>query len=138
MKRPLAYRHLARIYEMVGVSSVARVAVERELFDAPELEAIATADRSTEEEVLAAARDNGWTFPEPEPYRWDAVGADEALTLPRLIRVLERDVFELDEIGRTTDDEEVSSIATRVRQDRQALLAQLDAHYPGVMLPGAK
>lgn len=138
MKRPLAYRHLARIYEMVGVSSVARVAVERGLFDSPELEAIATADRSTEEEVLAAARDNGWTFAEPEPYRWDAVGADEALTLPRLIRVLERDVFELDEIGRTTDDDEVSSIATRVRQDRQALLAQLDAHYPGVMLPGAK
>jgi len=138
MKRPLAYRHLARIYEMVGVSSVARVALDRELFDTPELEAIAAADRSTEEEVLAAARDNGWTFPEPEAYRWDAVGADEALTLPRLIRVLERDVFELDEIGRTTDDDEVASIATRVRQDRRALLAQLDAHYPGVMLPGAK
>ena len=136
MKRPVAWRHLARIYEMVGVSSMARVAVDRDLYSTPELDALAADDRSAEEEALALARDRGWTFAEPEPYRW--VHGEEALTLPRLIRVLERDVFELDEIARTTDDDEVASLATRVRQDRRALLAQLDTVYPGVTLPGAK
>ncbi|MEZ6186545.1 MAG: hypothetical protein R3F62_16240 [Planctomycetota bacterium] len=138
MKRPLAYRHLARIYEMVGVSSVARVAVDRGLFPSPELERLASEDTATEEEVLALARDRGWTLPEAEPYRWGEVGSEEVLTLPRLVRVLDRDVFELDELGRTTDDDEVASLAVHVRQERRALLAELDRVYPGIMLPGAK
>lgn len=137
MKRPNAWRHLARLHELTSTSSAARVWVERRLVELPVVVEAAATDRALAEEVLGVARDKGWTLPEPKPYEWKLVG-DESDPLPRLVRVLERDAFELDGFARDTDDEDVRSLLIQARADRQALLKALERIEPLVFLPGAK
>lgn len=137
MRRPLAWRHLARLHELTTTASACRVWTDRKLVElAPVLDA-AAADRALAEEVLALARDRGWKLPDPAPYEWGRVG-DESDPLPRLLRILERDAFELDGFARETDDEEVRSLLTQARAERQALLKALERVEPLATLPGAK
>lgn len=136
-KRPLAWRHLARLLELTGPSSMPRVAVDRKLVTHAAVVRAAATDRGLAEEVVALGRDRGWSLPEPEPFQWTHVG-DESNPIPRLLRVIDRDVFELDELGRRTDDEEVRSLALQLRAERLALLRTLEAEYPACSVPGAK
>lgn len=137
MGRPLAWRHLARLHELTTTASACRVWVDRKLLDLAPVVESAAADRGLAEEVLALARERGWKLPDPAPYEWGRVG-DEADPLPRLVRVLERDAFELDGFSRDTDDEEVRSLLVQARSERQALLKALERVEPLSTLPGAK
>lgn len=137
MKRPHAWRHLSRLHELTTTASACRVFVDRQLIDVPAVVEAAKNDAALAEEVLSIARDRGWQLPDPKPYEWGRID-DSSDPLPRLVRVLERDAFELDEAARTTDDEEVRSLIIQLRAERQALLAALERHEPYVTLPGAK
>lgn len=137
MSRPLAWRHLARVHELTTTASACRIFVERKLATLPQVEDAAAMDRALAEEALSIARDRGWKLPDPVPYEWGRIG-DESDPLPRLTRILERDHFELDEMARTTDDEEVRSLVIQVRGERQALLKALEQVEPLYTLPGAK
>ncbi len=137
MRRPLAWRHLARLHELTTTASSCRVWTDRKLVDLTPVVECAAADRALAEEVLALARERGWKLPDPAPYEWGRVG-DEADPLPRLVRILERDAFELDGFSRETDDEEVRSLLVQARAERQALLKALERVEPLATLPGAK
>lgn len=137
MRRPLAWRHLARLHELTTTASSCRVWTDRKLVDLTPVVECAAADRALAEEVLALARERGWKLPDPTPYEWGRVG-DEADPLPRLVRILERDAFELDGFSRETDDEEVRSLLVQARAERQALLKALERVEPLATLPGAK
>ena len=137
-KRPIAYRHLARMHEMVTHASFARVAVDRGLSDDPAVEQAGDADRAIDEEIQTLARDRGWTLPETTDYAWKLVQDDENSVLPRLLRVVARDLFELDEMRRHTDDEEVAALASTLYSERHALQVSLEAEHPEYTLPGAK
>lgn len=137
MKRPLAWYHLARLYELVTSSSICRVVVERQLFHSHEIEQAAAADLATAEEILTLARERGWKLPETKPYEWSLM-TGEVVALPRIMRVLHRDVFELEEAYRECDDEAVASLLAEVRDARHALLGVLELKVPSFTLPGAK
>lgn len=136
-RRPLAYRHLARMHEMVTNASIARVVVERELALGPALERTAAADLATDEEIQALARERDWTLPETKPYQW-ALVEGRTTVVPRIQRVLARDMFELDHIRRTTDDDEVEALASALYDERRALNQALEEEHPEFSLPGAK
>lgn len=138
MKRPLGFYHLARLQELVTSASICQTVVERHLFQAHELDVAAATDRATAEEVQTLARERGWTLPEPKPYEWSLVTDDDTVTLPRIMRVLARDVFELDELYREAQDEAVASLLAQVLEDRRALLHTLELKVPSFTLPGAK
>ncbi|MCO5172060.1 MAG: hypothetical protein M9894_37655 [Planctomycetes bacterium] len=137
MPRPLAWRHLARLHELTTTASACRVWLDRKLVTLPPVVEGAAADRALAEEVLALAVERGWKLPDPVPYEWGRVG-DESDPLPRLVRILERDAFELDGFARDTDDEEVRSLLLQARNERHALLAALEQVEPLATLPGAK
>ena len=137
MSRPMARRHLARLHELTTTASACRIFVERRLATLPQVVDAAATDGALAEEALVIARDHGWKLPEPTPYEWGRVG-DESDPMPRLVRILERDAFELDEMARTTDDEEVRSLVMQARGERQALLKALEVVEPIYTLPGAK
>lgn len=137
MRRPLAWRHLARLHELTTTASACRVWTDRKLVELTPVVDAAAADRALAEEVLTLARERGWKLPDPTPYEWGRVG-DEADPLPRLTRILERDAFELDGFARDTDDEEVRSLLVQARAERQALLKALERVEPLATLPGAK
>lgn len=136
-RRPLAARHLARLHELSTVASVCRAALERDLVDLLPLREAAAADRTVAEEAEALARERGWALPETTPYAWAHVGT-ESDPLPRVLRVLDRDLFELDGIARATDDEEVRALALQALGDRRAARAALAEAFPLHTLPGAK
>lgn len=137
MRRPLAWRHLARLHELTTTASPCRVWTDRKLVELTPVVLAAAADRALAEEVLALARERGWKLPDPAPYEWGRVG-DESDPLPRLVRILERDEFELAGYCRETDDEEVRSLLMQARAERQALLKALERVEPLATLPGAK
>lgn len=137
MKRPLAWYHLSRLNELVTSASICRVVVGRHLFEAHEIEQAAAADRATAEEIQALARERGWTLPEPKTYEWGLV-TGQVVALPRIMRVLARDVAELDEFYRECDDETVASLVAQVLEDRRALLRSLELKVPSYTVPGAK
>ena len=118
-------------------SSICRVVIERELFHSHEIEQAAQRDLATAEEVLTLSRERGWTLPDTKPYEWQLM-TGEVVALPWIIRVLARDVFELDEIYRECQDEAVASLIAEVRDDRGALLRVLELKVPSFTLPGAK
>jgi hypothetical protein len=135
--RPMARRDLARLHELTTTASACRIFVERKLVTLPPVLDAAAMDRAMAEEALTIARDRGWKLFDPVPYEWGRVG-DESDPLPRLMRILERDAFELDAMARATDDEEVRSLVMQVRGERQALLRALETFEPSYTLPGAK
>ena len=137
-KRPIAYRHLARMHEMVTHTSFARVVVERGLCSDPAVEQAAHADRAIDEEIQTLARDRGWSLPETRDYLWTMVQDDYNTVVPRVLRVVARDLFELDEMRRRTDDHEVAALASTLHSERRALAQSLEAEHPEFTLPGAK
>ncbi|MGE0707174.1 MAG: hypothetical protein AB7N76_16825 [Planctomycetota bacterium] len=137
MKRPLAARHLARLAEMVGSASICRVVLDRGLLQSDMIERAAAADRAVAEEVVALARERGWSLDERKPYEWQMMAAFSD-PRPRIMRVLQRDVFELDGISRDTDDDDVAALAAQLRADRRALVRDLMHEHPPLSLPGAK
>lgn len=137
MSRPLAQRHLERLHELVTSASFCRALIERDLTDDAAVVDAAAADRAADEEIVALARDRGWSLPERKPYEWKMViGISDVR--PRLRRVLQRDVFELGGIYRDTDDDDVGSIAAELEADRRRLMTELERQDPALALPGAK
>jgi len=136
--RPLAYRHLARLHEMVTHASFARVVVDRGLSHHPALEQAAQADRAIDEEIQTLARERGWALPETKDYAWQLVQDDYNTVVPRVLRVVARDLFELDEMRRRTDDEEVAALASTLYSERHAVAQALEVEHPEFTLPGAK
>ena len=137
-KRPLAYRHLARLHEMVTHASFARVVVDRGLSHDPAVAQSAQSDRAIDEEIQTLARERGWTLPETKDYQWQLVQDDYNTVVPRVLRVIARDLFELDEMRRRTDDDDVASLASTLHSERHALVQALEAAHPEFALPGAK
>lgn len=137
MKRPVAYRHLVRLHELATSHSIVNVVHERGLLEGPEVEEAVAEGKAAAEEVAALARERGWTLPETRPYAWGLMSG-ESEVIPRVLRVLSRDVFELEEIARTTDDDDVGSLATHVATERRALERSLARIYPRFAVPGAK
>ena len=136
----LARRNLSRLNDMVTAASICRVAIDRAWTDATPVARCAEADASFAEEVQSVAQQRGWALLEAESYAWQKVqirGNDKD-ALPRVVRVLKRDIFELDEMARRTDDEDVASLATSLREERRGTLVTLLAERPELGLPGAK
>ena len=136
-KRPLGQRHLIRINELVTNASIFRVVVERELIDHDVISAAADADSACAEEVESLAQERGWKLPYTKSYTWSLM-ANWSDPLPRIVRVIDRDIFELDGIYRETDDDDVASLAQRLLGERRAAKRELEAVRPELGLPGAK
>lgn len=137
MKRPLAWRHLARLHEMVGSSSICRVVEERALLQSELLARAAGADRAADEEIVSLARERDWVLEERKPYEWQLMAAHSD-PRPRILRILQRDLFELEGISRDTDDDDVSAIAAQLRNERRGLVRDMMHELPRLSLPGAK
>ena len=97
----------------------------------------AAADRAHQEELLSLAQERGWSLPAQKPYAWQLVAGISDVR-PRVARILNRDVFELDSMCRASDDEEVASLATQLHSERRQLLNDLARETPSLNLPGAK
>ena len=95
-------------------------------------------DRAIDEEIQTLARDRGWSLPETRDYLWTMVQDDYNTVVPRVLRVVARDLFELDEMRRRTDDDEVAALASTLHSERRALAQSLEAEHPEFTLPGAK
>ncbi|RMG18807.1 MAG: hypothetical protein D6731_01225 [Planctomycetota bacterium] len=136
-KHPLAFQHLSRLNELVTNASICRVAVERGLTDHDAVRRCADADAAIAEEVQALARERGWSLPARKSYAWSYLDAVED-PLPRILRIVDRDVFELDGIRRETDDDDVASLAAELLSERRVLQHELEDPRPALGLPGAK
>lgn len=137
MTRPLAWRHLTRLHELVTNGSICRVVVEKGILDHPLINDAARADRSFAEEVQALANERDWRISNTRSYAWSLM-ANFADPTPRIRRILDRDVFELRGMARETDDDDVASLALQLCSDRRTLKRELEAENPSVALPGAK
>lgn len=137
MKRPLAARHLARLHELVSTASICCVAAEKGLVDSLLIRSAADRDRSLAEEVVALAADRGWAIGASKSYAWNLM-ANFSDPVPRIRRVVDRDVFELTGMARDTDDDDVASLALQLLSDRRTLRSEIDAERPDAALPGAK
>ena len=136
-KRPLAFRHLSRLHELVSSASICRTVVARKLADDPSLARGAEEDGSMDEEIMTLARERGWSLPEFGDYEWQLM-ADFSDVMPRVLRILKRDVFELDGMSRETDDDDVSALASQLRNARRTLCREIEQRDPTLALPGAK
>lgn len=137
MKRPLAWHQLIRMHEMVGSSSICRVVEERGLLQSELVSRAAATDRAADEEVVALARERGWALEEPKPYEWQLMAAHSD-PRPRIMRILQRDLFELDGMSRESEDDDVAAIAAQLRGERRGLIRDLMHEQPSLSLPGAK
>lgn len=136
-KRPLAWRHLKRLYELVTNASICRVVEEKMLLDHPGIHRAAMADRGIAEEIQALAGEREWTVPQTKSYAWSMMASFSDPT-PRVLRIVNRDLAEVNEIYRETDDDDVASIALRLQSERKALRSELAQERPELTLPGAK
>jgi hypothetical protein len=150
MRRPIAATHLARIVHMTSAASLARAVVEGrlqirstgtedDLVLAP-LRELAREEKVIEEEARALAQTRGWpTNLAGTPYGWTRLGGELAReALPRIIRIYDREVFELDADLREHGDEEVRSLLAAALDGRRAVLRTLSLLSPQATLPGAK
>lgn len=137
MKRPLAWRHLIRMHEMVGSASICRVVEDRALLQSELISRAAAADRAADEEIVALARERGWALEERKPYEWQMMAAHSD-PRPRILRVLQRDLFELDGMTREGDDDDVAALAAQLRTERRGLIRDMMHELPALSLPGAK
>ena len=151
MRRPLAASHLARIVHMTSVGSLARAVAEGRLelrSSGPEdeqvlsiLRAAAKDEKVVEDEARALAQTRSWPVNlAGMPYGWTRLEHEEAReALPRVIRIFEREVFELDSDARSLDeDEEVRSLLLATLDGRRSQLRALSLLAPQATLPGAK
>jgi hypothetical protein len=136
-KRPMARRHLNRLHELVTNASICRVVEEKGIFEHPSILRAATADRGIAEEIQSLAGDRDWTVLHSKSYAWSML-ANYSDPAPRILRIVKRDLAELNEIYRETDDDDVASIALRVQSERMTLRRELEQERPELTLPGAK
>ncbi len=151
MRRPLAAAHLARVIHMTSQGSLARAVAEKrvdvkstgpddELVLQP-LRTLAKAEKLIEEEARALAQQRGWpTNIAGAAYGWTRLAGDTAReALPRIIRIFEREIFELDNDAReTSGDEEVRSLVLGILDGRRSIHRSLSALDAQATLPGAK
>lgn len=153
MRRPTAATFLGRIAHMTADASLARTVDEGRLGLRVEtdderriearLKSLAREDRAACEEARALAVARGWPAQGGGllPYGWTKLrGARLLATQAEILRILARDVFELDLIARddATIDDDVIALASRVATARRAAREALIALDPKAALPGAK
>ena len=151
MRRPIASSHLARVIHMTGQGSLARAISDKrieikslgpddELVLGP-LRALAREEKILEDEARALAQTRGWpTNLAGGAYGWQRLTGETAReALPRILRIYEREIFELDEDARAaSSDEDVRSLILSVLDLRRSVTRSLAALDPQATLPGAK
>jgi hypothetical protein len=150
LRHPIAAAFLARVIHMTGSSSLARTIEEGRLdlkAATPDdervlasIRALAHEDRAIQEEARALAQARKWP-PElaGQPYGWTRLrGESPSGALPRILRIFERDTFELEEDMRGCDDDDVVSLLGATLDARKAAREALAAVAPQDTLPGAK
>src|SRR4051812_2911779 len=151
MRRPLAAPHLARVIHMTSQASLARAIAEKrleikstgpddELVLGP-IRALAREEKIIEEEARALAAQRGWpTNLAGTRYDWTRLARETAReALPRILRIFERDVFELDNDAREAEgDEDVRSLVLSTLDARRSIHRSLAALDGQATVPGAK
>src|SRR5262249_61591870 len=104
---------------------------------------VAKEDEAVHEESRALAQSRGWPAETRMnlPYGWSRMkGARLGDALAEILRILAREIFELESLAReiVSRDDEGSSLATRAALARQSLRAALVYMAPEAPLPGAK
>lgn len=151
MRYPVAATHLARLIHMTGPASLARAAAEgrlelKNLGPDDEnvmaaLKARAQEEKLINDEARALADARKWpTTLAGGSYGWTRLQREQASeALPRLIRIYDREIFELEEFGRAaSDDDEVRSLVLATVDGRRSIVGALTALSPKATLPGAK
>ena len=151
MRHPIAANYLARVIHMTGPGSLARavdegrleirnVEPQDELTLAP-IRALAKEDRVIGDEARALAATKKWpTDLAGQPYGYTHLRGETARgALPRILRILERDCFELESAVRECqDDDEVCSLLQATHDERRTARQALANLSPRDTLPGAK
>jgi hypothetical protein len=153
VRRPPEAVYLSRIHHMTGEGSLTRAWEDQKLVLRAEddlekrvearLPQLAKEDRAIHEEARALAQSRGWPADTRLnlPYGWSRMkGARMGDALAEILRILAREIFELESLAReiVSRDDEVSSLATRAALARQSLRAALVFMAPEASLPGAK
>lgn len=153
MRRPQQAVVLSRIHHMTGEGSFARAWDEQRLALRAEDEAekriearlrlLAKEDRSIHDEANGLAQARGWTNESKLnlPYGWSRMkGQRLAGALPEILRIIAREIFELEGNAREIVplDDEVAALASRGALARHALREVLVSMAPEASLPGAK
>jgi hypothetical protein len=148
--RPLAASYLSRIAQMTGPCSLARAVAEgrleiRSLGPEDEqvlapLRTLAKDEKVIEEEAQALGRAKGWPVMTNVFYGWTRLRGEIAReALPRIVRIYDREIFELSSDARVEpEDEEVRSLVLATLEGRRAVNRALANLLPAVTLPGAK
>ena len=151
MRRPLAAAHLARVIHMTSQGPLARAIVEKRLeirSTGPDdelvlalIRALAAEEKLIAEEARALAQQRGWpTNLAGAAYGWTRLAKETAReALPRIIRIYDRECFELDADARErSGDEEVGSLVLGALDGRRSIYRALSALDAQATLPGAK
>lgn len=151
MRRPAASAHLSRVVHMSNAGSLARAIVEKrikilstgpddELVLGP-IRALAADEKVIEQEARSLAQQRGWpTNLSGTTYSWSRLDGETAReALPRILRVYEREIFELDQDARDAiGDEDVRSVLLATLDGRRSIHRSLLALDAQATLPGAK
>jgi hypothetical protein len=150
VRQNLAGVHLARLVHMTSNGSLARAFAEKRLelrSAGPEddqvlepLRALATEEKLLDEDarILATARGVA-VHASAESYAWIRLkGASGRAALPRILRIYDREIFELAEFAREGTDDDVRSLLLAALDGRHSVRAALAALAPKATLPGAK
>jgi hypothetical protein len=150
VRLPLAATHLARVIHVTSAGSLARAVEDKRLelkSTGPEdelvlerLRALAREEKILCEEARALATARKWpTDLAGQPYGWVRLRGDTARgALPRIDRIYAREIFELSEAARASDDDEVVSLVLATLDGRRSIAAELVGLAPQDTLPGAK
>ncbi|MBI3724349.1 hypothetical protein HY251_10415 [bacterium] len=151
MRLPAAAAHLARVIHMTGPGSLARTVDEGRLelrSTGPEdeavlgrLKALAREERTIAEDARSLAEGRKWPLNlAGQPYGWVRLRGDTARgALPRVLRIFDREVFELEGFSREKhEDDEVVSLVLATLDARHAVREALAALSPRDTVPGAK
>ena len=100
----------------------------------------ARSDAQTVAEARGLADDRGWTMVRygAGHERWPRLD-DSTLrdALPRIIRILQREAWEMRDMARESDDEDVSSLLYAFSAEREALVQDLSRVEPVAAQPGS-
>lgn len=150
MRHPIAATYLARVVHMTGPGSLGRAIEEGRLElrnTGPQdeaalapIRALGREDRTIHEEARALAQAKKWpTDIAGSPYGYTRLRGDTARgALPRILRILERDCFELESAVRECQDDEVGSLLQATHDERRTAREALAALAPQDTIPGAK
>ncbi len=151
VRRPLAATHLARVIQMTSTASLSRAVAEERVkirSTGPDddlilkaLKTLAQGEKVIEDEARALAAARSWPATlAGSSYGWSHLSGDTARdTLPRILRILDREVFELEQDARADhEDEEVRSLTFATLDGRRSVFHALAALSPASTLPGGK